>query len=389
MCVGQAGEAAPIGVGRPLLLHAGDELRGRARPGPERPARLPLVLGARNHYSRSLPAEASHAPLKALAVRALYPQADLIIGVAQGVCDDLAENFGVPRARLRAIHNPLDLAGIARQATAPVDHPWLAPGADRPVILNVGKLQVAKAQADLIAAFRLVRDRLPARLVILGQGPLRQELESLTRRLGLEQDVAFLGFQNNPYAFMARSSVFVLSSAWEGFPNVLAEAMAAGPAVISTDCPSGPSEIIRDGRQRPADARSGQPERLAAPCCGVLGDESLRQAPGHPGLDRRPAMGRSAHRRALRRLLRRAGGRDEPAGRTLGERDGRGPAGESVVRPNPSELRYVVGILGLTLDCASAGWSAPADCRRYDERDAAQVRLGPREDEARVVAGSS
>lgn len=239
-------------------------------------SKAPLVLGARNHYSRSLPAEASHAPVKALAVRALYPRADMIIGVAQGVCDDLAANFGVPQEKLRAIHNPIDLTAIQRQATAPVAHPWLASGADRPVILNVGKLQVAKAQADLIAAFRLVRDRLPARLIILGQGPLRGELESLSRRLGVDQDVAFLGFQDNPYAFMARSSVFVLSSAWEGFPNVLAEAMAAGPAVISTDCPSGPSEIIRDGLSGLL-TPVGQPERLASAILRVLTDEPLRR----------------------------------------------------------------------------------------------------------------
>jgi glycosyltransferase involved in cell wall biosynthesis len=239
-------------------------------------ARLPLVLGARNHYSRSLPAEAVNAPIRALAVRALYPRAEMVIGVAQGVCDDLAAHFGIPIRKLRAIHNPLDLAVIRGAAALPAPHPWLAPDAALPVVLNVGKLQIAKGQTDLLRAFRHVRDRVPARLMILGRGPLQGELEALVRQLHLQEDVALVGFQDNPYAFMARASVFVLSSIWEGFPNVLAEAMACGAAVVSTDCPSGPSEIISSGDNGLL-CPVAEPERLAASILQLLEDGELRQ----------------------------------------------------------------------------------------------------------------
>lgn len=207
-----------------------------------------LVLGARNHYSRSLPAEASAAPLKMLAIRALYPRADLVIGVSQGVTDDLVEHFGVSRAKSCAIHNPIDLERVRLEAASPLDDPWFAPDAGIPVLLAVGKLQPAKGYSDLIDSFRTIRAAGPARLAILGQGPDRNALEALVASAGLSQDVRFLGFDANPYRWLARATVFVHAAHWEGFPNVLVEAMACGAPVVSTDCPSGPAEILTDGR---------------------------------------------------------------------------------------------------------------------------------------------
>jgi glycosyltransferase involved in cell wall biosynthesis len=239
-------------------------------------ADLPLVLGARNHYSRALPAEATHAAAKAWAIKLLYPNADLIIGVARGVCDDLTANFGVPAERTRAIPNPIELDIIRLAAAAPVPHPWLTPDAGRPVIVNVGKLQIAKGQSDLLRAFRLVRDRIDARLLIVGAGPLEGELRAQADGLGIGADVELVGFQGNPHAFMSRASVFVLSSHWEGFPNVLTEAMACGTAVVSTDCPSGPSEIIESGVNGLL-VPVGDPEALASAVLTVLVDDELRQ----------------------------------------------------------------------------------------------------------------
>jgi len=209
--------------------------------------RARLVLGARNHYSRSLPAEASAARLKMLAVRVLYPRAEMIIGVSEGVADDLVANFGLPRAKVRAIHNPIDLERVRAEAAAPLDDPWFAPDSGIPVLLAVGKLQPAKGYPDLIDAFRKVRAIRPARLAILGQGPDREALEGRVARAGLQDDVRFLGFDANPYRWMARATLFVHTAHWEGFPNVLVEAMACGLPVVSTDCPSGPREIITDG----------------------------------------------------------------------------------------------------------------------------------------------
>jgi glycosyltransferase involved in cell wall biosynthesis len=210
-------------------------------------SRVRLVLGARNHYSSSLPAEASASRLKMLAIRMLYPRADLVIGVSQGVADDLVQNFGVPRSRVLAIHNPVDLDRVRALATEPLDDPWFAPGARVPVLVAVGKLQPAKGYPDLLAAFRRVRDTMPVRLVILGEGPDRTQIESIVDRTGLRADVRLVGFDVNPYRWLSRAAVFVHAAHWEGFPNVLVEAMACGTPVVSTDCPSGPAEILTDG----------------------------------------------------------------------------------------------------------------------------------------------
>lgn len=207
-----------------------------------------LVLGARNHYSRSLPAEASAARLKMLAIRLLYPRADLVVGVSRGVTDDLVEHFGLPQFKALAIHNPIDLGRVRAQAAEPVDDPWFRPNSGIPVLLAVGKLQPAKGYPDLLRAFGLVRATQPARLAILGEGPERAALEAIVSREGLSADVRFLGFDSNPYRWLARATVFVHAAHFEGFPNVLVEAMACGVPVVSTDCPSGPAEILTDGR---------------------------------------------------------------------------------------------------------------------------------------------
>jgi glycosyltransferase involved in cell wall biosynthesis len=145
------------------------------------------------------------------------------------------------------IYNPVidsDMIGLAGQRP---DHPWVSPG-QPPVILGVGRLVPAKDFATLIRAFAEVRRRRAARLVILGEGPERPALTALAAELGLTDDVSLPGFKANALAYMAGSAVFVLSSAWEGLPTVLIEALAAGARVVSTDCPSGPREILQEGR---------------------------------------------------------------------------------------------------------------------------------------------
>ncbi len=182
-----------------------------------------------------------------LAMRLAYRHADGVIGVSGGVADTLAQITHLPRARITVLHNPVVVPGFAEDAAAPLDHPWFEPG-QPPVVLGVGSLTRQKDFATLLRAFAMVRGKRSARLVILGEGEDRATLESLAAELGVKGDVALPGWVANPYAWMARAGVFVLSSQWEGFGLVLAEALACGTPVVSTDCPSGPAEILEGGR---------------------------------------------------------------------------------------------------------------------------------------------
>ncbi|MEM2568314.1 MAG: glycosyltransferase, partial [Candidatus Bathyarchaeia archaeon] len=179
-------------------------------------------------------------------LKATYPRADRIVASSKDLAKDLLEFTGVSVERVRIIYNPYD-PEIERKANEPLSHPWFSNG-QLPVILGVGRLHVQKDFPTLIQAFALVRQNRPCRLVILGEGEERPKLERLVRELGLENDVSLAGFEPNPFKFMKNASVFVLSSKYEGFGNVIIEALACGCPVVSTDCPSGPSEILEDGK---------------------------------------------------------------------------------------------------------------------------------------------
>jgi glycosyltransferase involved in cell wall biosynthesis len=183
-------------------------------------------------------------------VRRFYPWADVVAAVSSGVADDLARVAGLPRADIEVIYNPVVDASLAGQAEAELDCAWFAPSAP-PVILGVGKLKPQKDFPTLLHAFARLRAERAARLLILGQGPERRRLLRLARSLGIAADVALPGFVRNPFRYMARASVFVLSSAWEGLPGVLIQAMACGCPVVSVDCPSGPAEILESGAHGP------------------------------------------------------------------------------------------------------------------------------------------
>jgi glycosyltransferase involved in cell wall biosynthesis len=176
----------------------------------------------------------------------VYPWADGIVSVSNGVGDDVSLLTGIPREQITTIYNPIMANEILEKSHGPLDHPWFVPNAT-PVILGVGRLVPQKDFPCLLRAFRHVRSVRSAKLVILGEGRLRDELEALATTLGISQDVSMPGFSENPYAFMARASVLALSSAWEGFGNVIGEALACGCPVVSTDCPSGPAEVLKNG----------------------------------------------------------------------------------------------------------------------------------------------
>ena len=177
----------------------------------------------------------------------IYPKADAIVASSQGMQHDLTANFRIPPHKIRRIPNPLPLAWTRQHAQAPVQHPWFAAG-QPPVVLSVGRLERAKDFATLIRAFAKVRAQREARLLILGEGSMRTQLESLASELCLSACIELPGFDLNPFRYMARAKVFAMSSIYEGFPNVLVQALACGCPVVSTDCPSGPREILDGGR---------------------------------------------------------------------------------------------------------------------------------------------
>ena len=181
------------------------------------------------------------------AIRYCYPRADRVIAVSRGSAEELNEQFGIPWEKLSVVYSPIISDALRNRASAPLDHEWFQEG-QPPVILSVGRLTAQKDQQTLIRAFALVRKNVAARLLILGEGENRAELEALVSELGLASDVSLPGFHKNPFAFMARARLFVLSSAWEGLPGALIQALACGCPVVSTDCPSGPREILQDGR---------------------------------------------------------------------------------------------------------------------------------------------
>lgn len=180
-------------------------------------------------------------------LRVFQRTAYAIVAVSSGAADDLAHRTGIRRERITVIYNPVFHPGIEILKAQPLDHPWFAAG-QPPVVLAAGRLTLQKDFATLLQAFSSVRQNRPVRLVILGEGELREPLVALAKDLHIDADFNLPGFINNPYAYMARCRVFVVSSAWEGFGNVLVEAMASGSQIVSTDCPSGPAEILEKGK---------------------------------------------------------------------------------------------------------------------------------------------
>lgn len=186
-----------------------------------------------------------------LPVRWLYPSADRIITVSQAVADDLANIGKIPAERFAVIPNPTLPSDLYAKAQRAVNHPWLTTDNGPPVVMGAGRLTAQKDFETFLQAAAQVVEKQDARFIVLGEGPQRSMLESLRDQLGLSDVVDFVGFQKNPAAWLAKASVFALSSRFEGSPNVLIEAMALGTPVVATDCPSGPSEILDHGHLAP------------------------------------------------------------------------------------------------------------------------------------------
>lgn len=177
--------------------------------------------------------------------RMLLPRADGVLAVSSGVADDMAKATGFPRENITVLYNPAYPQELEKALAEAFDQPFFEQG--EPVVVAVGRLIEQKAFDNLIDAIALVNTQRSVRLAILGVGPLRKSLEEQVKKLDLQSKVHFYGFQANPLIFMKHAALVAMSSRYEGFGNVLVEALACETPTVSTDCPSGPSEVLADG----------------------------------------------------------------------------------------------------------------------------------------------
>lgn len=177
----------------------------------------------------------------------LYPRADGIVAVSDGLAADIASVTGVDRSTVTTIYNPIVTDRLYELASESVSDEWLQSN-KIPVLLSVGRLEDRKDIPTLLRAFELLLKQRECRLILCGDGPKRSQLENLATELDISEQVRFEGWVENPYKYMNRADVLVLSSVSEGFANVLVEAMAVGCPVVATDCQSGPAEILEQGK---------------------------------------------------------------------------------------------------------------------------------------------
>ena len=278
-------------LGQPnLIALAANRLAGR-------PSKV--VVSQRNHLSSQARAmENWQYKVLPFLYRRFLKHADGIIAVSEGLADDLVAVTGLPRQRITVIYNPAVPDDIAERAAETVRHPWFDAGL--PVAIAIGRLVEVKDYPTMIAAVAKVPT---AHLMILGEGPLRSSLQAQVDALGIGGRVDFLGFRENPFAYLSRASAFILSSRHEGFGNVIAEALACGTPVVTTDCESGPAEIVdggRFGRLVPV----GDVEAMAAALQAALDEPADREALKARGQSFSIARAADAYLSLFDRLLR-------------------------------------------------------------------------------------
>jgi glycosyltransferase involved in cell wall biosynthesis len=218
----------------PNLLNAATYSRGRT------------IISVRNHMSTKYQ-DGIKSRLWKLTIKYLYPKADLIISVSEEIKRDLIINYKIDANKIKVIYNSYDIDSILHSSQEAINDEFRSIF-DNQVIITAGRLNMQKGHWHLIRAFSVVKQEVPnAKLVILGEGNLEHYLKQLACDLNIANDVYFLGFQLNPFKYIVKSRIFVMTSLYEGFPNALAEAMACGVPVISSDCKSGPREILAPG----------------------------------------------------------------------------------------------------------------------------------------------
>jgi glycosyltransferase involved in cell wall biosynthesis len=209
-----------------------------------------------------------------LSMTHFYKRAHRVILPSSAAVRDFLEVTDLPEEKVLALPSPVLTPSLLEKASGPCDHPWFSDG-EAPVIVGIGELSGRKDFETLVRAFALVRSKRPARLLIYGEGKRRSSLEALAGQLGISGDVDLPGFTDNPYAALARADLYVHSSTLEGSPVALMEAVSLGVPSVSTDCPSGPAEILRDGRYGPL-VGIGDDEAMAAAMIQILDDPPHR-----------------------------------------------------------------------------------------------------------------
>lgn len=208
-------------------------------------SRTRIVIGVRTTVSLQQ-AVLLNKNLERLIFSLVLPRADGVVAVSNDAAEDFSRYTHIPRKRIITVYNPVITKRMLALKEQPFSHPWFSPG-EPPVILAVGRLNESKDFPLLLRAFAALRKQRECRLVILGEGEKRSELERWIRSLDLSENVLLPGYSDNPYVWMRRANLFVLSSRREGLSTVLIEALACGCPVVSTNCQSGPREILRDG----------------------------------------------------------------------------------------------------------------------------------------------
>jgi glycosyltransferase involved in cell wall biosynthesis len=226
--------------------------------------------------------------LRRLTVRFLYPKADAVVVNSANMGGELLRLCGIPDKKVFVIHNPVDIQKIRQMSQDAIHHPWYRENI--PIIIAIGRLTQQKGFSFLLQSVHLLKSgNVPCRIVILGEGREEKRLKKTAEELDIQDSVDFLGFQHNPYGYLARADLYVLPSLYEGFPNALLEAMALGVPAIATRCPTGPDEIITDGENGllvpPADATA-----LAQAIKKLLLDNDMRKKFSEEGKKRAEAF---------------------------------------------------------------------------------------------------
>lgn len=172
--------------------------------------------------------------------------ANKVIALSEGVKKDLLNNFSIKENKIAVIYNPIEIQLIKKLENEIIEDVLFKD--EEQIIVSVGRLVKQKDYPTLLKAIKIVTDKINIRLLILGKGPLENELKNMCKVLKIENNVEFIGFKKNPYKYLKKSDLFILSSKWEGFGHVIVEAMVTGTPVISTNCNSGPSEILENNK---------------------------------------------------------------------------------------------------------------------------------------------
>lgn len=205
--------------------------------------KVPIIIREANNRTQS----GTVTILNKVLTRILYNNiANKIVSLSKGVKRDLVDNFNIKKNKISVIYNPVEVDSIKKLAERSMKSKLMESETKEKVIISVGRLVEQKDFKTLLQAYSIVSKEVKSRLVILGKGPEEERLKELSKRLGISNKVSFLGFKKNPYKYIKKADLFVLSSKWEGFGHVIVESMVVGTPVISTNCKSGPKEIIGD-----------------------------------------------------------------------------------------------------------------------------------------------